>query len=168
VSESRNFEGFLVYTAVLWGGSLVVLPGIYALAVWLGRKLAGPHDASAKQVFLGFVYPLVPLGLVVWIAFSLPLLLVNGSYILMVISDPFGWGWDLFGTAQVAWTPILPQWVPYLQVALLLLGLAFALKTGWEQATGLFHQHGKALIAFAPVAVVLTMTVLCFFKLYAG
>ena len=168
VTESGEIGGFLLYTFVLWAGALVVIPGIYALAVWMGRRLAGPHEASAKQVFLGFVYPLVPLGLLVWVAFSLPLLLVNGSYILMVISDPFGWGWDLFGTAQVDWTPLIPQWVPYLQVPLLLFGLAYSLKAGWRQATNLFQKEGQALRAFAPVAVVLTATVLCFFKLYTG
>jgi hypothetical protein len=63
---------------------------------------------------------------------------------------------------------MIPHWVPYLQVPLLLLGLAYALKTGWEQATRLFQQDGQALRAFAPIAVVLTATVLCFFKLYAG
>jgi hypothetical protein len=168
VSESGQVGGFLVYTVVLWVGALLVIPGIYGLAVWVGRRLAGPHQASAKQVFLAFSYPLVPLGLLIWVAFSLPLLLVNGSYILVVASDPFGWGWDLFGTAQVAWTPLIPQWVPYLQVLLLLLGLVYALKSGWDQATTLFRQNQQAMRAFAPVAVVLTVTVICFLKLYAG
>ena len=166
VTESKEVGGFLLYTLILWVGALVVIPGIFALAVWIGRRLAGPHEASAKQVFLGFAYPLVPLGLLVWVAFSLPLLLVNGSYILMVLSDPFGWGWNLFGTANVAWTPMVPQWVPYLQVPLLLVGLAYALKAGWDQATSLFGRQSQALKAFAPVAVVLTVTVLYFFKLY--
>ena len=168
VTESKEVGGFLLYTVILWAGALVVIPGIFALAVWIGRRLAGPHEASAKQVFLGFAYPLVPLGLLVWVAFSLPLLLVNGSYILMVLSDPFGWGWNLFGTANVAWTPVVPQWVPYLQVPLLLVGLAYALKAGWDQATRLFGRQSQALKAFAPVAVVLTVTVLYFFKLYTG
>lgn len=39
-------------------------------------------------------------GLLAWIAFSVPLIFVNGSYIISVISDPFGWGWNLFGTAD--------------------------------------------------------------------
>jgi hypothetical protein len=168
VAESRDVLGFLIYTIGLWAGALLVIPSVYALAVWLGRRFAGPHGASAKEVFLGFVYPLVPLGLLVWVAFSLPLLLVNGSYILMVASDPFGWGWDLFGTAHLAWTPVVPHWVPYLQVPLLLVGLAFALKTGWDQAGRLFAGTRQALRAFSPVAVLLTITVLFFLELYIG
>ena len=168
VSESGEIGGFLIYTVGLWAGALVVFPGIYALAVWAGRRLAGPHEASAKEIFLGMVYPLVPLGLLVWVAFSLPLLLVNGSYILMVASDPFGWGWDLFGTATMAWTPVAPEWVPYLQVPILLVGLAYALKTGWDQARHLFPTDKQAVRAFSPVAVMLAIVVVSFLKLYAG
>ena len=50
-----------------------------------------------KEVFLGFSGVLVPLGLMAWIAFSIPLIFVNGSYILNVVSDPMGRGWDLLG-----------------------------------------------------------------------
>ncbi len=56
----------------------------------------------------------MPLGLRAWIAFSFPLIMVNGAYVVQVISDPFGWGWDLFGTATLPWTPIYPEVIPYL------------------------------------------------------
>jgi hypothetical protein len=168
VAESKELLGFLLYAAVLWGGALVVIPGVYALAVWAGRLLAGATEVSAKKAFLGLVYPLVPLGLMVWVAFSLPLVMVNGSYILMVSSDPFGWGWDLFGTAHMAWTPLAPHWTPYFQVPLLLVGLAYALTTGWSQARRVFGKRRTALRAFSPVAVLLTILVLSFLRLYTG
>jgi len=168
VAESKNILGFLAYTAGLWIGALVILPGVYALAVWLGRQLAGEGQRAFKEVFLGMVYPLVPLGLLVWIAFSLPLLMINGSYILMVMSDPFGWGWDLFGTASLEWTPVAPHWVPYLQVPLLITGLLYALKVGWDQARGLFGDTHRALRAFSPVAVLLAFFVVFFLRLYVG
>ena len=34
---------------------------------------------------------MIPLGLAAWIAFSFGFVLVNGSYALAVLSDPFGW-----------------------------------------------------------------------------
>ena len=36
-----------------------------------------------------------------------------------------GIAWDLFGTAEVPWTPMIPHWAPYIQAVLLLLGLFF-------------------------------------------
>src|SRR6266542_4240796 len=102
IAEKGNWPGFFIYATVLWSSSLLLIPGIYVLAVQLGRTLAryrstgqDPTPAPAfKEVFLAFAYPLLPLGLLAWVTFSLPLLLVNGSYILMVLSDPFGLGWN--------------------------------------------------------------------------
>lgn len=168
VAETHAWRGFGLYAAALWLGALVVLPGIYYGAVRLGEKLAGRHSVGRKELFLSFVYPLAPLGLLVWVAFSLPLVLINGSYILMVASDPFGWGWNLLGTAALAWTPVVPHWTPYIQVPLLLLGLTYALKTGYQHALRLFPQAGQARRAFAPVALLLTLLVLGFLRLYAG
>jgi hypothetical protein len=149
---------------------------MFLLAVQVGRVLAHRRSAGAddppaplfKDVFLAFVYPLVPLGLLAWVTFSLPLILVNGSYILMVLSDPFGWGWNLFGTANIPWTPLVPQWGPYLQVPLLLIGLYFALKTGKAHAHRLFVDRLSALKAFAPTATLLTGFVVFFLWLYVG
>ncbi len=176
VAEKGNWPGFFAYAATLWGSSLLLIPGIYALAVQLGRVLArggtaGPDRAAApafRPVFLAFVYPLVPLGLLAWVTFSLPLLLVNGSYILMVLSDPFGWGWNLFGTAKIPWTPLVPQWGPYFQIPLLLIGLYYALTTGRAHAYRLFGDRSAARKAFAPVATVLTACVVFFLWLYVG
>lgn len=168
IAETGNWQGFLIYAIILWVGTLVLIPGIYFLAVRLGRALAGPTQHEPKKVFLALVYPLIPLGLFAWTAFSLPLVLVNGSYILMTLSDPFGWGWDLFGTAHIPWTPLVPHWTPYVQVPLLLLGLYYALKKGHEQARGLFPATGTALRAFAPVALLLTGFVGLLLKLYVG
>jgi hypothetical protein len=170
ISEKLNWGGFGIYTATLWSSSLLLIPLLFAGAVQIGRFLAR-HDAQPpafKDVFLGFVYPLVPLGLLAWVTFSLPLMLVNGSYILMVASDPFGWGWNLFGTANIPWTPLVPHWGPYLQVPLLLFGLYAALKTGKAHARRLFADSRSAMKAFTPTATVLTGFVLFFMWLYTG
>jgi hypothetical protein len=174
IGEVGNWKGFAVYAAALWSSSLLLIPAVFVAAVALGRILARRRakteaaEPSFKDVFLAFAYPLVPLGLLAWVTFSLPLMLVNGSYILMVISDPFGWGWNLFGTARIAWTPIVPHWGPYLQVPLLLTGLYFALKTGTAHARRLFPGGAAARKAFAPVAAVLTGFVVFFLWLYVG
>ena len=101
---------------------LVGLPGLFLLAVLVGRRLAGLRT-PLKRLFIAFAYALVPLGLAAWIAFSLSFVLTNLSYLLPALSDPFGWGWDLFGTAGAAWTPYLSGAIPALQVLALLAGL---------------------------------------------
>ena len=64
-----------------------------------------------------------------WIAFSLSFVFANFSYVLVALSDPFGWGWDLVGTAGIAWTPWLTNLTPFLQVGVLVGGFIWAAST---------------------------------------
>ena len=54
---------------------------------------------------------------------------VEGGAIVPVVSDPFGWGWNLFGTTGFGWTPYLMNVVPVLQVMVLIGGLIWASAT---------------------------------------
>lgn len=167
VTETQAWSGFAVYAAILWLGALVVLPAIFWVCVRLARHLGGPAHASTRKAFLAFSYVLVPLGLLAWIAFSVPLILVNGSYILNVISDPFGWGWNLFGTAEVEWRPVIPETIGYIQLALLGIGLYFALKKGLEVAKRLFPRQ-RAPAALIPIGVFVTAATLVFATFFLG
>jgi hypothetical protein len=167
VTETGAWGGFAVYAGILWIGSLVVLPLAYLGFIWLARRLGGPDRASLKDAFLRFSYILVPLGLLAWIAFSFPLLLVNGSYILVTISDPFGWGWNLFGTANVHWQPILPEYLGYIQLILLTVGLYHALKRGKQVADEMFDRQGAAR-SLIPVGAFATAVTLAFAVFFVG
>jgi hypothetical protein len=61
-----------------------------------------------------------------WAAFSLSFVLTNASYVLMTLSDPLGWGWNLFGSASLEWQPVLTQVVMPLQIAALVGGLLWS------------------------------------------
>ncbi len=107
---------------------LGALPGLFYLATWAGTAQRGNRRAL-RQRFTANAYALVPLGLMAWIAFSLSFVFANISYLWPVMSDPFGWGWDLFGTAALNWTPYLSRVVPALQTLVLVGGLAWAAGT---------------------------------------
>lgn len=166
VTETGAWKGFALYATILWGAALVVVPAVFYGVIRLARRLAGAAQIAVKEVFLGYAYILVPLGLLAWIAFSFPLLLVNGAYILAVASDPFGWGWDLFGTAHVPWTPLIPEYLVYIQMPLLAVGLLYALKRGYQAGVHLFGSDRAALRALVPVggfAMAVTLGFLLFF-----
>ena len=103
----------------------VFLPGLFALAVLAGRKLAR-SQADPEKTFVAQAYALVPLGLGAWIAFSLAFVFTNLSYLWPVLSDPLNLGWNLLGTAAATWTPYLTAWVPVLQALVLAGALAWA------------------------------------------
>lgn len=167
-SEGGRWGGFALYAGSLWGLALVVMPALYYGAARLGRRLSGVRDAKLKDVFLGFSGALVPLGLAAWIAFSIPLLLVNGSYVLNAISDPMGRGWDLLGTARFPWTPIYPQYAAYLQIPVLFAGLYYALRAAYGFARGRFGGGRAAALGVAPAAILTTAAACGFLWLFVG
>ncbi len=168
ISEVGNWGGFAAYGLGQAMLALVVFPGLYYLAIRLSKWYAGASQVSTKELFLTYSYMLVPMGLLAWIAFSVPLLMVNGSYIIAVISDPLGWGMDLFGTAEFPWTPLWPEWVPYLQVPILLAGFYYGYRGALKAGGRIFpdpHQLRRSLV---PPTVFLAAVTAGFLKLFIG
>ena len=117
--------GWLGFALVLLILVLVVLPSL----LYLGLKLTNPtiSKIKLKREFVNQSYAMVPFGLSAWVAFSLSFVFTNFSYVLAVISDPFGWGWNILGTAGIAWTPFFSTAMPLLQALSLLAGLALTI-----------------------------------------
>ena len=168
VSESRNWGGFALYASVTVLLALAGLPGLLYLSVRAGKWLAGAREHSTRVLFIRLAYTLVPLGLLAWIAFSVPLVMINGAYIISVASDPLGWGMDLFGTAGFHWQPVLPAWVPYLQLPLLLGGLFLSLRSGFRVALDLLQDRSRAVGILLPVSALLTAVTVVFLALFVG
>jgi len=155
----------VLYVFTFLGLNLLVVPGLFLLITVLSRRLSRQQDLSLKQLFVDHSYALVPLGLSLWIAFSITFLLVNGSYAVSVISDPFGWGWNLFGTRSSPWVPLVGM-LPYLQLVIVLAGLIFSIYIAY-----LGEQHGtgdKPLRSLVPITAFLSVISLVFLRLYLG
>ena len=74
---------FLVYMATCF------------VAEEIARGVRTQQDTSGL-----FIYSLVPIAIAYHLAHYLSYLLVSGQFIIPLISDPFGYGWNLFGTAN--------------------------------------------------------------------
>jgi hypothetical protein len=157
---------WVVYVVAFLFFILVALPGLFWLCVKFGSWLAR-SPVKSKQAFITFAYALAPLGLAAWVAFSLSFVLVNLSYIWVVLSDPFGWGWNLFGTAKILWTPYIPQIVPLLQIGVLLGGLIWAAFTTRKLSDEKLSGRSSLLQAMPIIAFCLGMTIAFFGVLVA-
>ncbi len=127
-----QWKDLIIYGGALWGFCLGAIPLLTLGFAWLSKILSGDKEVSTKKLFVDFAYALVPLGLMAWIGFVVGMIMVNGAYVVSVISDPFGWGWNLFGTADFEWRPFFPTIVPYIQLAALLIGLAKTVSVGYQ------------------------------------
>ncbi len=167
ITENRALVPFLMYVAVLWFSALVVGPGLFSLAARGGNRLAG-RPAPSSAVMLRSAYTLIPVGIFAWIAFSLPSVLVNHNYLLVVLSDPFGFGWNLFGTAGAPFSPLIPQWIPLIQGILLMAGLRLGVRQGFRSLAPLIQNSRARAWAMLPVALYALVAVNVLLKLYMG
>jgi ferredoxin len=125
VGTSAWFIYAIVFLAIIFG----ILPGIFTIGI-VGTKSIVP----LKKRFASLSTALIPLGLMFWVAFSLSFVLTNASYILAALSDPLGLGWNLFGTANAAWQPMLTSILAPTQTLALVGGLIWSARTAQKAA----------------------------------
>jgi len=116
---------WLAYALTLVAITWVIIPGAFYLTTRAANIIA-PTLHKPRHTFTSYAVSILPLGLCTWAAFSFSFIFTNISTIWPVLSDPFGWGWNLIGTANLAWTPYLGSTVPVLQIVVLVVGLCWS------------------------------------------
>ena len=116
-----------------------------AFAYLMARSVGG--SAAVGDLARAFVYSLIPIALAYNIAHFITLLVVQGQLLMPLASDPFGFGWDLFGTddyvidiavinARVLW---------FLSVGVIVLGHVLAVFLAHHISLRLFGDRLMAL-----------------------
>lgn len=134
-------SAWFLYTAIFLSVIFIIMPSLLALCVTRFENL----DIFKKR-FATLSTALIPLGLMFWVAFSLSFVLTNASYILASLSDPLGLGWNLFGTANTVWQPMLTTILAPGQTLALVGGLVWSARIGQKAAN-------EAKISSIPVIV---------------
>src|SRR6266498_4953585 len=122
-------SAWFIYAVCFLGIIFILLPGVFALCISRSENLD-----DFKKRFASLATALIPLGLMFWVAFSLSFVLTNASYILAALSDPLGLGWNLFGTANIAWQPMLTSVVAPAQTLALVGGLIWSARMAHKAA----------------------------------
>ena len=82
---------------------LLVLPvlflAVYLAFSWVLRQFEGTTDSPVFEVARVFVLSLVPIALAYNMAHFISLLTIQGQGIIPLLSDPFGFDWNIFGTS---------------------------------------------------------------------
>ena len=122
-------SAWFIYAAVFLAIIFIVMPSLFALCVTQFENFN-----AFKKRFATLSTSLIPLGLMFWVAFSLSFVLTNASYIIAALSDPLGLGWNLFGTANTAWQPMLTSILAPAQTLALVGGLIWSARTAQKAA----------------------------------
>ncbi len=149
-SEWRELIGGLA--GQRWFGTFALLDVValigaaYWLACWVAARLAG-GEWTPTAVARSFAHTLIPIALAYAFAHYFTLVLFEGQLVIPALSDPFGRGWNLFGTAghQVNFF-LSANAVWYLQVGAIVGG----------HVAGVVLAHDRALADFGPVEGVRT------------
>ena len=124
---------------------VALVGGFYALGIEGARSVGG--DLDAEQLRRRFIHSLVPIAMVYVAAHYLTFLLFEGQSIFYLASDPFGEGWDLFGTASAAidYSLLSQNAAWYLQVGFVVLGHVAALVLAHDRALVLYRDPKLAV-----------------------
>lgn len=147
-------EWFL-YAVVFLAVMFLLLPGAFWLAVRIGNvklPVTSKRFATASTA-------LIPLGLMFWVAFSLSFVLTNATYIAATLSDPLGLGWNLLGTANIIWQPLLSSWVLPAQTLVLVSGLFWSVRTA-QKTSSQVELSSAPVIVYCLLATVLMLGLL--------
>lgn len=141
---------------------LLASPFIY-LGLYLGflslAKVMASSRRPVHELALDFAYTLLPIALVYNLTHYATLLLDQGLKIISLSSDPFGWGWNLLGTAGMLRAPILPAmgWVWHAQVGLILIGHVISVYAAHRVALRVFPTHRRALLSQLPMLALMVL-----------
>jgi hypothetical protein len=139
---------FSVGMAVMLLVPLAVYYGICVLMTWCARD----RQYDAHTIFVRFSFSLLPIALFYHLAHNLQHITFEGAKLLRVSSDPFGWGWNLFGTAHMPVGAVLPVEVAWtLQVLLILTGHVYAIVIAHRTASLLYPERRAAIASQLPM-----------------
>ena len=127
----------------------------YLAAVWAARALV----RAPRSLVPDFVLPLVPIAAAYLVAHYFSLFVIQGQFVFTLVSDPFGKGWDLFGTRD--FSPNLAilstNTVWYVQVAALVIGHVAGLAVAHDRAVALFEDRRAALRSQYPMLALMVL-----------
>jgi hypothetical protein len=124
---------------------VAAISAFYRLGIDGARTVGGELDPPALR--RAFIHTLVPIAMVYVAAHYLTFLLFEGQATFYLASDPFGRGWDLFGTASRAidYGYLSQNGAWYLQVAFVVVGHVAALTLAHDRALALYRDARLAV-----------------------
>ena len=142
---------------LLW--AIAIVAALYLGAIQVMARLT---DGEPRDLTVKFAPSLIPIVLGYAIAHYFSLLVIQGQYMIPLLSDPFGKGWDLFGTAgfhpNIA--VLTPNTIWYVQVTALVLDHITDLAVAHDQTIAIFKNHQNALHSqYAMLALMVLYTV---------
>jgi len=143
--------GASITGAVSWADAIglaaavLAVLGFYALGIAGAKTVGGGFDA--RDLRRRFVHSLLPIAVVYVLAHYFTLLVFQGQAMTYLVSDPFGQGWDLLGTADAAidYGVVSQNLTWYFQVVFVVGGHVAALVLAHDRALSVYDNARLAV-----------------------
>ncbi len=141
---------------------LLLFPAAFLLVFlffsWLMARTVG-ESWGAPELARAFAFSLIPIALAYNLAHFITLLLVQGQLLVPLVSDPFGFGWDLFGTAgyEVDLGIIGAKSVWFFSLTVIVAGHVVAVYLAHLAAARTFSDRSAALLSQYPMLALMVI-----------
>jgi hypothetical protein len=138
--------------------SAFIYLAIYLFFIWL-TKLITRSPLTVRELALRFALSLVPIAFVYNVTHYFTLLIAQGPYVINHISDPFGYGWNLFGTRRWYEQPTMLDAgvVWHTQVGLILFGHIVSVYLAHIEALKVFKTTKQAALSQLPLLLLMVL-----------
>jgi hypothetical protein len=147
---------------------LVNLGGLLGLCVLVAAAYRGTCALMRSSVAIrrslvpDFLLSLVPIAFVYAVAHYFSLFVIQGQYVIPLLSDPLGRGWDVLGWSDYRpnLAPFTPETIWYVQAGSLVAGHVAGLAVAHDRAVTIFGSREEALRSqYAMLALMVLYTV---------
>lgn len=142
--------------------TVAIFYGAFWLLIVVMRALAG-GGLRTSQLARSFVGTLLPIAVAYHLSHYLSYLLIAGQLVFPAASDPFGLGWDIFGTRNwsIDISVIGAKQIWWIAFAALVAGHSLSVLVGHRRALQVFGDARRAALSQIPMTVAMVgLTVL--------
>jgi ferredoxin len=148
--------------------AMMLIPAaLFWFASGLSSRMAGAKDIDTVKVFKAFALSLIPIALFYHVAHNGMHFFMEAQYIIPLLSDPFGWGWDLFGTAGKTYPPLLSlRSIWWLQIIMIFIGHLYGVVVADRLAHRLFQTRDRRMIFWGLLPLIVMMVLYSAFSVW--
>jgi len=134
----------------------LLLMSAYLVCI-LVMHLAGGACVPRMRLINAFALSIVPIAIAYHLAHYLSYLLIAGQQLIPLASDPFGWGWNLFGTQRYLLdiSVISPKFVWWFSAIAIVTGHVVSIAIGHLQGLAIYRNARHASASQVPLALLM-------------
>ncbi|WP_223668681.1 hypothetical protein [Kangiella shandongensis] len=140
--------------------ALLIVPclllSVFLIFCYLSVKTGG-KKMSLTEAAGHYVLSLVPIALAYHIAHYIFYLMIAGQQIIPLLSDPFGYGWDIFGTKNYTMDigVINAKTVWFISIYAIIIGHIIAVVLAHYSAIKIYQNHKQTLMSQIPMLILM-------------